>query len=64
MININHTSCFRCLNNHIYLPDMIGLFTNSVNASVVAKTETKKYFTTVGKFITSGQILVLGWLSS
>ena len=32
----------RCLNNHIDLPDTIGLFASGTNASLVAKNGTKK----------------------
>ena len=50
--------CLRCLNYPIDLPNMIGSFASSTNASLVAKNRTKNYSTIVDKIITSGWILV------
>ena len=49
----------RCLNESINLLHKIGSFASGANAFLVAKTLTKKnYSTTVDKIITSEQILV------
>ena len=48
-----------CLNNFIDLPEKIGSFASGAKASLVAKNGTKNHYTTVDKFIASGQILVL-----